>query len=82
MHIVLLIWLVMFMRNEIDLNDNNEVLNFIEKEVYSLGHSKKCEIEVVKETENLHNKQIKNINKLFLLIRETIIDVDGEGNIG
>ena len=64
--------------NQIDLNDNNEVLNFIEKEVYSLGHSKKCEIEVVKETENLHNKQIKNINKLFLLIRETIIDVDGK----
>lgn len=63
--------------NEIDLNDNNEVLNFIEKEVYSLAHSKRCEIEVVKETENLHNKQMKNINKLFVLIRETIIDIGG-----
>lgn len=63
--------------NEIDLNDNNEVLNFIEKEVYSLGHSKRCDIEVVKETENLYNKQIKNTNRLFVLIRETIVDIGG-----
>ncbi|WP_097033369.1 GntR family transcriptional regulator [Clostridium tertium] len=64
--------------NEIDLNDNNQVLNFIEKEVYSLGHSKRCDIEIVKETENLHNKQIKNTNRLFVLIRETITDIGGD----
>lgn len=63
--------------NEIDLNDNDVVLNFIENEVYNLAHSKRCEIEVVKETENLRDKKIKNTNKLFILIRETIIDIGG-----
>ncbi|MGV3075703.1 GntR family transcriptional regulator [Clostridium baratii] len=64
--------------NEIDLNDNKAVLDFVENEVYNLAHSKRCEIEVVKETENLNHKQIKNQNKLFVMIRETVIDVCGK----
>lgn len=63
--------------NEIDLNDNKAVSDFVENKVYNLAHSKRCDIEVVKETENLNHKQIKNQSKLFIMIRESVIDVCG-----
>ncbi|MEG0360420.1 MAG: GntR family transcriptional regulator [Longicatena sp.] len=64
--------------NELDLNNEEDFLAFLENRVYEIAHSKKCEVEVVKETDNLHGKHIQNKTGLFMMIRENIIDINGK----
>lgn len=63
--------------NTFDLNDENAFLEFLEEKIYGYAHSRKCEIKVVQMTDNLEEKNIQNASGLFQMIREKIIDVNG-----
>ena len=63
--------------NEIDLNNESMFLEFLEDKIYQCAHSRKCEIKVVHTTENLKDKNIQNIESLFQMIRENILDMNG-----
>lgn len=64
--------------NEINLNDEKAFLQFLETDIYSYAHSRKCEVSVVGMTENLKEKNIQNSNKLFQMLRESILDTNGK----
>jgi len=64
--------------NEIDLRDSNSILQFLETDIYSLAHSKKIEIKIVDETDNLKNNKIAIDNHQFQLMKESIIDKKGD----
>lgn len=63
--------------NEIDLNDEAAFLEFLEQEIYQSAHSRKCEVKVVGITDNLQDKNIQNTEGLFQMIRESIMDANG-----
>lgn len=63
--------------NQIDLNQEKEVLDFLERGIYEKAHSKRCEIKIVGMTNNLKEKEIENEQGLFQMIRENIYDVNG-----
>lgn len=63
--------------NEIDLNDDEVFLDFLDKKIYSYAHSRKCEVKVVKMTDNLKDKEIEHAEGLFQMIREGIMDIQG-----
>ncbi len=65
------------MLNEVDLNNPEEFLGFLESGIYQKAHSRKCEVEVVGLTENLKDKNIQNEEGLFQMIRESIMDMNG-----
>ncbi len=64
--------------NQVDLNDRDAFLAFLEREIYQAAHSRKCELRVVRMTENLKEKSIKNESGLFQMILETILDKNGD----
>lgn len=63
--------------NQIDLNSEEEFLEFLEKQIYTYAHSRRCEVKVVEITDNLRDKNIQNSGGLFQMIRETILDASG-----
>lgn len=63
--------------NEIDLNNQEVFLEFLDKHIYESAHSRKCEVRVVGTTDNLEDKNIENTDGLFQMIRENIIDING-----
>lgn len=64
--------------NETDLNDEAAFLKFLETEIYQYAHSRKCEVKVVRKTDNLKDKRIENAEGLFQMIREKILDSNGD----
>lgn len=64
--------------NEIDMHDDAAFLEFMETGIYEYAHSRKCEVKVVRMTDNLSNKGIENEEGLFQMIREKILDSNGE----
>lgn len=63
--------------NQIDLNDEEMFLRFLENGIYEYAHSRKCEVKVVHMTENLKDKRIQNASGLFQMIRESVLDLNG-----
>ena len=63
--------------NQIDLNEEEELLSFMEKDIYEYAHARKCEVKVVGMTDNLKGKKIQNSMGMFQMIREKISDVNG-----
>lgn len=64
--------------NTFDLNDDQCFLDFLEKEIYDVIHSRKCEIKVVHMTDNLQERNIENEAALFQMIHEQLIDSSGQ----
>lgn len=64
--------------NSVDLNDSAALTHFLEFEIYTLSHFKKCEIKVVELTENLKDKKIENSTKYFQMIREKLYNQNGD----
>lgn len=64
--------------NQLDLHDEQVFLDFMENQIYRVAHSRKCEVKVVRLTENLVDKHIHNESGYFQMIRETIVGVGGE----
>ncbi|MBO0439035.1 GntR family transcriptional regulator [Candidatus Enterococcus ikei] len=63
--------------NQVDLNNEDAVLKFLEEEIYEHAHSKKCEIKTVQLTDNLKDKNIDAAYDLFQLVKESIVDMSG-----
>lgn len=63
--------------NEIDLSDQSVFLEFLDNQIYQYAHSRKCEVKVVETTDNLKDKEIQNTYGLFQMIRESIMDING-----
>lgn len=64
--------------NQINLNDEEAFLQFLENGIYEYAHSRKCEVKVVQMTDNLEDKEIQNASGLFQMIREAVLDVNGD----
>lgn len=63
--------------NSIDLNDHNEVLDFLENKIYEYGLSSMLEIRIVPATENIKEANKGNVSKYYQLIVESISDRNG-----
>lgn len=64
--------------NEIDLEESECILQFLENDIYRLAHSRKIEIKIVSATDNLKNNRIAVDNHQFQLMKESIVDRTGE----
>ncbi|MFF3102254.1 GntR family transcriptional regulator [Viridibacillus arvi] len=62
----------------VDLNNDDELINFMETGIYEYAHSSVLELRVVKETALLKDRKIENNSNVFQMIMETIIDVNGD----
>lgn len=63
--------------NRVNLGDEQVFLQFMEKDIYEYAHSRQCAVKVVQLTDNLKDKHIENASGLFQMIRETVLDVNG-----
>lgn len=63
----------------IDLNNHNEVLDFLENKIYEYGLSSMLEIRIVPATENIKEANKGNVSKYYQMIAESISD--NKGNI-
>lgn len=63
--------------NSIDLNNQNEVLDFLENKIYEFGLSSMLEIRLVQATENIKNANKGNISDYYQMILERISDSNG-----
>lgn len=64
--------------NEIDLEESESILQFLENDIYRLAYSRKIEIKIVSATDNLKNNRIAVDNHQFQLMKESIVDRTGE----
>lgn len=64
--------------NAIDLNNHQEVLDFLENKIYEVGLSSMLEIRVVQATENIREANKGNPSQYYQLIAETIVDNSGK----
>lgn len=64
--------------NAIDLNDANEVLDFLEKGIYEYGLSSMLEIRVVPATDNIKEANRGNPARHYQMLAETISDNNGD----
>jgi DNA-binding GntR family transcriptional regulator len=65
--------------NSIDLNNQNEVLEFLENKIYEYGLSSQLEIRIVSATEVIKTVNPGNASKYYQMIAERI--TDNSGNI-
>ena len=63
--------------NSIDLNNQNEVLDFLENKIYEYGLSSMLEIRIVSATEVIKTVNQGNASKYHQMIAERIIDNNG-----
>lgn len=63
---------------KVDLNDKKKLLDFLESDIYTIAHFRKCEIRVVELTDNLNDKNIENNTNYFQMIREKLYNLNGE----
>lgn len=64
--------------NSIDLNNHNEVLDFLENKIYEYGLSSTLEIRIVPATENIKEANKGNVSKYYQMIIERISDNNGQ----
>ncbi|MBR2565187.1 MAG: GntR family transcriptional regulator [Paenibacillus sp.] len=65
--------------HSIDLNNQNEVLDFLENKIYDFGLSSMLEIKIVPTTENIKEANQGNPSKYYQMIIESISD--NRGNV-
>ena len=63
--------------NSIDLNDQNEVLDFLENKIYEYGLSSTLEIRMVPAMENIKEVNKGNISRYYQMIIESISEKNG-----
>jgi len=63
--------------NSINLNNSNELLDFLENKIYEYGLSSMLEIRMVAATENIKEANQGNPSKYYQMIAETISDNSG-----
>lgn len=64
--------------NSIDLNNQNEVLDFLENKIYEYGLSSMLEIRIVSATEIIKEAHQGTASKYYQMIAERIIDKNGK----
>ncbi|WP_203553445.1 GntR family transcriptional regulator [Bacillus sp. B15-48] len=63
--------------NSIDLNNQDEVLHFLENKIYDYGLSSMLEVRIVPATENIKEAYQGNVSEYYQMIAERITDKKG-----